>query len=73
MRTGTEAGMETRAAVAEMETGTNGNGNEDGIGEDGREAKKRKKPHKRAVDAIQETWETWVEREKNVDRRGLVQ
>ena len=36
------------------------NGNEDGIGESGREAKKPKKPHKRVVNALWETGETWV-------------
>ena len=44
---GTGAGTKTRA-VAEMETGTRmgTRGNEDGVGEGGREAKKRKKPYK---------------------------
>ena len=46
MGTGTGAYTETRA-VAEMGGGNaNGNENEDRIGEGGREAKKRKKPHK---------------------------
>ena len=55
-----------------------GNGDEDGIrdenriGEGGRGAKKRKKPHTH-VDAMWRTGETWVERGKNVEKKGLVQ
>ena len=41
-----------------------GNGNEDRIGDGGREAKKRKKPHVRVVDAIWGKGEIWVERKK---------
>ena len=41
----------------------NGNGNEYRIGEGGREAKKRKKPQN-SLDAVRETGETRVEREK---------
>ena len=50
----------------------NGNENENRIGEGEREAKKRKK-RKIAVDAVRETGETRVEREKNVEKKGLVQ
>ena len=61
--------------VAEMGTGGNGgddNRNENRIGEGERGAKKRKKPQI-AVDAVRETGETWVESEKNVEKKGLVQ
>ena len=51
--------------------GDGDNGNENRIGEDGREANKRKK-RKIAVDAVRETGETWVESEKNVEKKGLV-
>ena len=47
----------------------NGNGNDDRIGEGEREGETRKK----VVDAVRETGETWVEREKNVEKKGLVQ
>ena len=45
-----------------------GNGNKDRIGEGGKEAK-RAKPPKIVLDAVRETRETWVEREKNVEKR----
>ena len=41
------------------------------IGEGGGQAEKRKKT-RRVVDAMWETGETWVKREENVDRKGLV-
>ena len=41
------------------------------IGEGGGEAKKRKKL-RGVVDAMWETGKTWAEREKNVDKKGLV-
>ena len=50
----------------------NGNRNDNRIEEGGREAKKRKKPQI-VVDAVRETGETRVEREKNVEKEGLVQ
>ena len=50
----------------------NGNGNKNRIGEGGKEAKKRKK-RKIAVDAVRETGETRVEREKKIENKGLVQ
>ena len=66
MGTGTGAGTETRA-VAEMGMGTRtGSGR----------AKERRKSainRTRVVDAMWETGETWVEREKNVDKKGLAQ
>ena len=52
--------------------GDGDSGNEDRIGEGGREAKKRKKPQN-TVDAVRETGETWVESENNVEKKGLVQ
>ena len=48
----------------------NGNENENRIGEGGREAKKRKKPQK-AVDAVRETGNTRVEREKKYRRERV--
>ena len=50
----------------------NGNGNEDRIGEGGREAKKHKKPQNSCRRHVG-TGETWVERGKNVEKKGLVQ
>ena len=50
----------------------NGNGNEDGIGEGGR-GQKSARNRKMVVDAVRETGETWVERGKNVENKGLVQ
>ena len=49
-----------------------GNGNEDRIGEGGREAKSARN-RRIVVDAMRETGETWMEREKNVEKKGLVQ
>ena len=48
------------------------NGIENRIGEGGREAKKRKKPQN-SCRRRAETGETWVESEKNVEKKGLVQ
>ena len=50
----------------------NGNGSEDRIGEGRREAKSARN-RKIAVDAVRETGETRVERERNVEKKGLVQ
>ena len=71
MRTGTGVGTETRA-VAEMGTGTKiGTGTRTGSG---RVEKKRRSAryHTRDVDVMWQTGETWVEREINVDKKGLV-
>ena len=35
--------------------------------------RKNARNHKKAVDAVRETGETWVESEKNVEKKGLVQ
>ena len=65
-RMGTGAGKETRA-VAEMGTGTRiGSGR---VEERQRSARNRT----RDVDAMWEKRETWVERGKSVDKKGLVQ
>ena len=63
---GTGAGTETRAIV-EMRMGTS-------IGS-GRAEERRTSARKftRLVDAMWETGETWVERGKNVEKKGLVQ
>ena len=53
--------------------GYDDDGNEDRIGEGGREAKKRKKPQNSCVDAVRETGEIRVEREKNIEKKGSVQ
>ena len=50
----------------------NGNGNENMIGEGGREVKTCKK-RKIVVDAVRETGETWVGKEKHVEKKGLIQ
>ena len=61
-----ETGTETRA-VAEMVTGTR-------IGSGRAEERRRSARNRtRLVDAMWETGETWVERGKNVDKKGLVQ
>ena len=52
--------------------GDDDNGNENKIGEGGSEAKNRKKPQN-VVDAVRETGETRVEREKNVEKKGLAE
>ena len=48
------------------------NGNEDRIGEGGREAKKRKKPEI-VVDAVRETGGHGWKDKKNVEKKGLIQ
>ena len=52
--------------------GDDDNGNENRIGraEGGQKSARHRKI---AVDAVRETGETWVEREKNVEKKGLVQ
>ena len=74
MGTGTGAGTETRA-VAEMGTETRmgtGTGRRTGLGRaDEMQRSARDRP--RVVDAMWETGEIGVEREKNVDKKGLVQ
>ena len=71
--TGTRTGTEART-VAEMGTGTTITGTETRIGS-GRAEERRKGARNRkiAVDAVRETGETRVEREKNVEKKGLVQ
>ena len=64
-------GTETRT-VAEMGTGTAISGTILGLGRaEGR--RKSARNRKIAVDAVRETGETWVESEKNVEKKGLVQ
>ena len=48
------------------------NGNEDRIG-GGEERRKSARNRKIVVDAVRETGETRVEREKHVEKKGLVQ
>ena len=65
--TGTEA-----RTVAEMGTGTTIAGTRIGLGRaEGR--RKSARNRKIVVDAVRETGETRVEREKNVEKEGLVQ
>ena len=52
--------------------GDDDNGNENRIGEGGREAKSARN-RKIVVDAVREMGETRVESEKNVEKKGLVQ
>ena len=67
----TVAGTETRAVV-EMGTGTM-MGTETRI-ELGRAERRRSARNRtRVIDALWETGETWVERGKHVDKKGLVQ
>ena len=69
--TGTGTGTEART-VAEMGTGTTITGTRIGLGRaEGRQKSTRSR--KIAVDAARETGETWVESEKNVEKKGLVQ
>ena len=73
MGTGTGTGTEART-VAEMGTGTTITGMGTIIGS--RRAEGRRKSarnHKIVVDAVRETGETRVEREKNVEKKRLVQ
>ena len=69
MGTGTEA-----RTVAEMATGTTITGTGTRIGS-GRAEKRQKSARnlKIVVDAVRETGETRVERERNVEKKGLVQ
>ena len=71
MGTGTGTGTEART-VAEMGTGTAITGTRIGLGGlNGGE--KAQETAKKTVDAVRETGETWVESEKNVEKKGLVQ
>ena len=73
MGTGTGARAETRAVVAETETGTGtGTGTRTGS-ERAEERRGSVRKGTRVVDAMWETGETWVEREKNVDKKVLAQ
>ena len=58
--------------VAEMGTGTTITGTRIGLGraEGGQKSARNRKI---AVDAVRETGEIWVESEKNVEKKGLVQ
>ena len=70
MGTGTGTGTEARG-VAEMGTGTTITGTRIGLGRaEGR--RKSARNRKIAVDAVRETGETRVGREKNVEKKGLV-
>ena len=75
-KVGTETGAETETgAVAEMGTGTTivtGTGTRTGSGR-AEERRKSARNYTRVVDAMWETGDTWVEREKNVDSKGFVQ
>ena len=70
---GTGTGTEART-VAEMGTGTRitETGTRIGSGR-AEESRKSARNRKIVVDAIWETGETWAERGKNVEKRGLVQ
>ena len=69
---GTGTGTEARTVVIEMGTGTTITGSRIGLGRaDGR--RKSARNRKIAVDAVRETGETWVESEKSVEKKGLVQ
>ena len=74
MGTGTGVGTETRA-VAEMRRGTRmGMGTETRTGSGRAEGRRRSARNRtKVVDAMWETGETWVEREKHVGKRELVQ
>ena len=69
---GDEAGAGTRRRIPHGNEDDD-NRNKNRIVEGGREAKKRKKPQNSCVNAVRETGETRVEREKNVEKKGLVQ
>ena len=71
MGTGTGTGTEARTVV-EMGTGTAITGTRIGLGRAGG-GRKSARNRKIAVDAVRETGETWVESEKNVEKKGLVQ
>ena len=78
--TGAGAGVETRGRTQDgngdksgggnESSSGDGNGNEDGIEEGAGKAKKCKKSYKSWT--CDKTGETWVGREKNVDKKGLV-
>ena len=75
METGTGAETEIRA-VAKMGTGDedgNGVGHVDGIGEGGRAAKKREKLHKSCRRHLGNGIGLGGNRNKSVDKKGLVQ
>ena len=67
MGTGTEARV-----VSDMETGTRITGTRIGSGR-AEERRTSARNRKIVVDAMWETGETWVERGKNVEKKGLVQ
>ena len=71
--TGTGTGTEART-VAEMGTGTaiTGAGTRIGSGR-AEERRKSARDRKIVVDAVRELGETRVEREKNVEKKGLIQ
>ena len=71
MGTGTGTGTEA-TTVAEMGTGTAITGTRIGSGR-AEERRKSARNRKIVVDAVRETGETWVEREKSVEKKGLVQ
>ena len=85
--TGTGTGVGTRRRTPDGNGDGNGDGSEtcsgDGNGDDdsglrtglGRADGRRKSARNRkiAVDAVRETGETWVESERNVEKKGLVQ
>ena len=58
--------------VAQMGTGTAITGTRIGLGRAER-GRKSARNRKIAIDAVRETGETWVESEKNVEKKGLVQ
>ena len=71
MGTGTGTGTRVRT-VAEMGTETTITGTRIGLGRaEGR--RKSARNRKIAEDAARETGETWIESEKNVEKKGLVQ
>ena len=73
MGTGTGTGTEART-VAKMGTGTTITGTGTRIGSERAEARRKSaKKRKIVVDVVRETGETRVEREKTVEKKGLVQ
>ena len=62
----------THTHTPEMGTGTTITGTRIGLGR-AEGAQKSARNRKIAVDAVRETGETWVESEKNVKNKGLVQ
>ena len=71
MGTRTGTGTEART-VAEMGTGTKTTGTRIRSGR-AEERRRSARNRKIVVDAMRETGETWVERGKNVEKKGLVQ